>query len=147
MSLYISQKPQYYLLQWAADMLQLPSGVWTHDSRAIGVMDSARRGENSIRACMVLNSFTGEGCEASFVSDGSRSWARPTIVKDLLTLPFQIFNTPKIVARISANAPDTQIAALRIGFRFAAAVPNYMPNGDDAVLFFLNRAPHDIDEE
>jgi len=146
-TLYLSQKPQYYLLQWAADMLRLPSGIWTSDSRAIGVMDDGQRGEKSIRACLVLNNFTGEGCEASFVSDGSRTWARPKIIHDLLTLPFDIFGAPRIIVRISADAPETQVAALRIGFRFAATVPNYMPNGDDAVLFFLNRAPHEIDEE
>ena len=141
MSLIITQKPQYYLLQWAADKLELPSGAWMPDSRAIGVRDTRRRGENSIRAVMVLNHFSAEGCEASFVSDGSKTWARPHIVTNLLTIPFALFNVPRVVARVSATARDTQISAMRAGFDVMARVPGYMPNGDDAVLFSMSAPP------
>lgn len=134
MALMVTQHPQYVMLQWAADKLKLPQGMWVKDSVAVGVVDG-----KAIRAVMVLNLWTGEGCEASFVSDGSKTWATPKVVSRLLTIPFQNYQMRRVMARVSASHVDTQISALRIGFQFEGRLRAGMPNGDDAILFSMLR--------
>jgi hypothetical protein len=128
----VSPKPQYALLQWAADRLELPGGMWTHDSRAVGVFD-----DDNIRACLVMNHWSGECCEASFVSDGTKRWITPGVVRELLTVPFQRFGMRRIMARVSEEDVDTQIAALRIGFKFEARLRQGMWDTRDAILFSM----------
>jgi RimJ/RimL family protein N-acetyltransferase len=128
----VSPQPQYLLLQWAADRLELPGGMWTHDSRAVGVFD-----EEKIRACLVMNKFSGEGCEASFVSDGSKRWITASVVRDLLAVPFQRFQMRRVLARVAETDVDTQIAALRIGFKFEARLRQGMWDDRDAILFSM----------
>ena len=132
MSLIVSERPQYVLLQWAADRLNLPSGRWVQDSRAVGVLDGV-----NIRAVLVLNQFTGEGCEASFVTDGSKSWATRDTVSAFIEYPFTQWGVRRVLARIAAHERDTQIQALRIGFQFEARYRAGMPDGSDAILFSM----------
>ena len=135
MSFLVSMIPQYRLLQWAADALAIPHGRFMENSHAVGVLDEQR----TIRAVMVLNKFSGEGCEASFVSDGSKTWLTATVVAKLISIPFEQFRMRRVVAHVGADAIDTQIAALRIGFMFEARLRAGMPNGDDAILFSMLR--------
>lgn len=129
----VSPQPQYALLQWAADRLSIPGGMWTHDSRAVGVFDE----EGSIRACLVMSKWTAEGCEAGFVSDGSKRWLNRAVVAELLSVPFKRFGMRRVVAHVAADDTDTQIAALRIGFKFEARLREGMMDRRDAILFSM----------
>jgi hypothetical protein len=130
----VSTQPQYALLQWSADRLNIPGGMWSHDSRAIGVFDAEIA---EIRACMVMNHFTGDGCEAAFVSDGSKRWLNSAVVRDLISMPFKDFGMRRVVARVAATDTDTQIAALRIGFKFEARLREGMTDLGEAILFSM----------
>lgn len=136
MTLVLTEQPQYTLLQWAAEKLRLPTGMWVPESKAIGVLDSDT---GAIRAVMVLTRFTGEGLEASFVSDGTKRWSTRSILTQLITAPYFLFPCDRIWVRVSAQDRDTQVLALRIGLDFVARMPGAMPSGEDAVLFTMTR--------
>lgn len=137
MSQIITLMPQHLMLQWAADHLAMVSGLWVPDSKAVGVVDDDTW---KIRAVLVLNKFSAEGCEASFVSDGSRRWASASIIAELISSPFRLFNVNRVVAHVRDTDTNTQIFCLRHGFRFEARVRAAMPDGQDAVLFSMLRA-------
>jgi RimJ/RimL family protein N-acetyltransferase len=138
----VSTQPQYALLQWSADRLAIPGGMWSHDSRAVGVFDK-ETGE--IRACMVMNGFSGNGCEVAFTSDGSKRWLNSAVVRDLISMPFSTFNMRRVIAYVAASDTDTQIAALRIGFKFEARVREGMADLGEAILFSM--MPHEMPKE
>lgn len=141
MPLIVTTKPQYVLLQWAADKLGLPTGMWSNDSKAVGVVDGV-----SIRAVMVVNGFTGEGCEVSFVSDGTKRWVTPGISVELLSAPFKVFGMPRVVCRVAADDTDTQIFALRLGFKIEGRMRAAMPDGSDAVYFSMLKSEQPLAE-
>lgn len=134
MALIVSEYPQYVLLQWAADRLDVPGGRWVEGTRALGVLDGVH-----IRAVLILNQFTAEGCEASFVSDGTKTWATRKTTSELIAYPFSRFGIDRLVAKVAADNRDTLIAALRIGFQFEGRERRGMWDGRDAIRLSMFR--------
>lgn len=140
MSLRVTTDHPYLLLQWAAVRLGLPNGMWMEGSRAIGVMDD----ENRIRAVAVFNKFCGEGCEGSLVSDGTKSWLTPGIMAELLSHPFDAYGMPRVAITLRESDTDTQILALKAGFRFEARLRAAALGAEDGILFSMLRHEADI---
>lgn len=136
MPLHISVENQYFLLLWSARRLGIPNDLWMDGSRAVAVLDD----EDQVRAVMVVNQYTGSSVEASFVSDGSKSWASRLVVRDLLASLFDIPGVQRAFIRVAEDDAKTQIGALRVGCRFETRMRAAMPNLKDAVFLSLERS-------
>lgn len=132
----VSMTPQYMLLHWSAQRLGLPNGLWAQGSYALGIFDA----EGAVRGVVVLNQITGEGAEASFVSDNSRVWATRRVLEQVFGWIFDgPVRLPRVTIRVAASDHRTQGLALRLGFEFEARFRFAMPSGEDAVLMSMFR--------
>lgn len=120
-------------MAWAAVRLGM-SGRWPSDTRTIGV---ERYGDT---VCVVaFNMFVEKNACAHIVSDGFGAWASRAILAGLFAYPFIQCDLFRLTVPVPSSKRNVQIMALKLGFKFEGRLANAYTNGDDDVLFGMQR--------
>lgn len=101
------------LLRWAAARIGMVDG-WVSDSEAMGVLEQET---GRVVAVGVLNMYHDQGAWIHIASDKSKRWASHEILAGMFAYPFLYRKLRRVTARIAADNAESQILALKLGFR------------------------------
>ncbi|KEP68808.1 hypothetical protein DL1_08455 [Thioclava dalianensis] len=136
MRLCLTDTDQPTLLAWAAQRLQLSTGRWPMQARALGVFDIKA---DRLRAVVVIVRVYESYCDVHVATDESAAWASRNIISGLAGYIFWLLRVARMQCIIGAdNAKGVKILR-HLGFNEIGTVPGGMDNGQDGIMFSMRK--------